>query len=37
VYSEVEEAAKVARVGLWVDSNPIEPWNFRKKKGTLSN
>jgi micrococcal nuclease len=27
-----QEKAKKEKLGLWVDSNPIQPWEFRKKK-----
>lgn len=30
--ADAEEAARNARRGLWNDSNPIPPWEFRKKK-----
>lgn len=29
---DVEAAARSDRVGLWVDSNPTAPWEWRKKK-----
>lgn len=29
-----EKKAKQARVGLWKDNRPIEPWNWRKTNGT---
>lgn len=29
---ELEEDARSARRGLWIDPNPIPPWEFRKKK-----
>lgn len=29
---ELEEEARSARRGLWIDSNPIPPWEFRKKE-----
>lgn len=28
----LEDAAKVAKVGLWVEDDPVEPWEFRHKK-----
>lgn len=28
-YSEAEESARLKRVGLWRDSSPIPPWDFR--------
>jgi endonuclease YncB( thermonuclease family) len=27
---ELEEEARSARVGLWADSNPVPPWEYRK-------
>lgn len=29
-YSELEKKAKANKVGLWKDSNPIAPWDWRK-------
>lgn len=29
---ELEAAAKGKRIGLWVDSAPIEPWEWRRQK-----
>lgn len=31
-YAEAERIARETKVGLWSESNPIEPWNWRKKK-----
>lgn len=31
-YSSVEKSAKSKRVGLWSESNPVNPYNFRKRK-----
>lgn len=31
-YYEAEKLAKRNKKGLWVDNNPIEPWEFRKLK-----
>ncbi len=31
-YSKAEIDARTARRGLWVDENPIAPWDFRHKK-----
>jgi micrococcal nuclease len=33
VYYQVESQAKAKRLGLWQDSNPVEPWNYRHNKG----
>lgn len=30
-YSEAEAAAKESRRGLWRDSNPVAPWEFRRR------
>lgn len=32
VYVRAQEKAKAERKGLWQDSNPVAPWDFRKKK-----
>lgn len=29
-YEASESKARAARVGLWVDANPVPPWDFRK-------
>lgn len=29
-YADLEDEARVNKVGLWADANPVEPWNFRK-------
>lgn len=31
LYSEAEEVARSARIGLWVDANPAAPWDFRRR------
>lgn len=31
-YVQAEQEAEANRVGLWVDPNPIPPWDFRKQK-----
>ena len=31
-YAQAENEARAKKVGLWVDSNPIPPWDFRKAK-----
>lgn len=33
----IEEEAKNARRGLWADSNPIAPWEWRKAKRNKGN
>ncbi|MCG3705618.1 thermonuclease family protein [Aliarcobacter butzleri] len=30
-YYKAEVEAKATKRGLWMDNNPIEPWNYRKK------
>ena len=32
VYADAENEAKVARRGLWADSEPVPPWDFRHNK-----
>jgi len=32
IYSAMEERARLSRVGLWGDANPMPPWEFRKIK-----
>ncbi len=29
---DVEEAARSGRLGLWVDANPVPPWEWRAQK-----
>lgn len=31
-FSELEETAKREKVGLWIHSNAVAPWEFRKVK-----
>ena len=31
-YAELENEARAKKVGLWIDPNPIAPWDFRKQK-----
>ena len=31
-FTDLEEHAKLNKVGLWVDNDPIAPWNWRKPK-----
>ena len=30
-YAGAQDSAKQGRLGLWADSNPIPPWDFRKQ------
>lgn len=30
-YLHAQEEAMTAKVGLWVESNPVAPWDWRKK------
>ena len=30
LYSQAEASAKLRHFGLWSDSNPVPPWNFRR-------
>jgi endonuclease YncB( thermonuclease family) len=32
VYAEAENEARAARRGLWADSEPVPPWDFRHNK-----
>lgn len=32
VYTELEILARKKKIGLWLDKNPVEPWNWRKFK-----
>ena len=31
-YAEAEALARKAKAGLWADSNPVNPYEFRKQK-----
>ena len=31
-FTEVEQAARRARKGLWADPNPMPPWEWRKSE-----
>jgi endonuclease YncB( thermonuclease family) len=35
VYRDEEEAAKAAKRGLWKDSKPVPPWEWRHRKGEV--
>lgn len=37
IYLQAQEKAKAQRIGLWQDSNPISPAEWRKVKGTGYN
>ncbi|MGH9960791.1 MAG: thermonuclease family protein [Pyrinomonadaceae bacterium] len=30
-YSRAESAARAGRIGLWRDTHPVPPWQFRKR------
>jgi len=30
-YDQLEQSARKARIGIWSESNPIPPWEFRKR------
>jgi micrococcal nuclease len=30
--SKLAETARAAKIGLWSQPNPLEPWNFRHKQ-----
>jgi len=32
LYSRAESTASANKFGLWIDSNPVEPWNFRRNR-----
>jgi endonuclease YncB( thermonuclease family) len=32
-YREIQVKAKTSRVGLWMDENPIAPWQWRRESG----
>jgi endonuclease YncB( thermonuclease family) len=36
LYSEAEGKARLNRVGLWRDSSPVPPWDFRHSTGTAA-
>ena len=31
-YADAEEAARTKKIGLWLDSNPMPPWDWRKQE-----
>lgn len=34
-YSQLETQARKNRTGIWTETNPIAPWNFRKSSKTI--
>jgi endonuclease YncB( thermonuclease family) len=32
LYAAAEIAARATNVGLWIDSNPVPPWDFRRQR-----
>jgi endonuclease YncB( thermonuclease family) len=32
LYADAEIAARATRVGLWIDADPIPPWDFRRRR-----
>jgi len=32
LYERTEQAAKELKVGLWLDANPVPPWEWRRQK-----
>jgi endonuclease YncB( thermonuclease family) len=32
IYSKAEDRARVSKVGLWADTEPVPPWNWRKAR-----
>lgn len=37
ILNALENEARAQRKGLWADENPIDPWQWRKNKGTVYN
>jgi len=37
VLQKLEDEAKLKRIGLWQDKNPIAPWNWRDRKKKKEN
>jgi micrococcal nuclease len=31
-YKDLEDESRLNRIGLWADSNPVPPWEFRRNK-----
>lgn len=32
IYSRAEDSARVSKVGLWADTEPVPPWDWRKAR-----
>jgi len=32
LYAAAEIAARATNVGLWIDPNPVPPWDFRRQR-----
>ena len=32
LYAAAEIAARAGKVGLWIDPNPVPPWDFRRQR-----
>ena len=32
LYADAEITARLSQVGLWIESNPIPPWDFRRRR-----
>jgi endonuclease YncB( thermonuclease family) len=32
LYGEGEDSARSAKLGLWIDPDPIPPWDFRHRR-----
>lgn len=37
IYTQAEQTARTEKTGLWEDSNPVAPWEFRKGTKTKDN
>ena len=37
VLKELEESARNRKLGLWVEPNPVPPWEFRKRSNHKSS
>jgi endonuclease YncB( thermonuclease family) len=36
-WKQLEESAKLNKIGLWVQPSPTPPWEYRRKKQKKSN